>query len=850
MIWFQRFYLDKEKDIIVDLYKEGDDLSYTLRTPNHNTGNLITNLAKLCLLPLSFDGNGLKIICGQVPCYIDGYNRRVYIFRLGNTKVANIYPDGTVEMKAQIPSISKTLMSQTKDYRLGEKKTIVKTYIRSECKFRTDLHTHMNANLPPDILIALGIAHEIRYPLYYIKKLGLRLSAAQERKITERRKITEEKYKDYALTGKYMTRRIDDNTFLNFADLILKNPQEAAYNIAKIRNSLAIMKDGQAVFTNLEKVYLYRYVFTKGVPDEDPIGVSDAGAHHPAGISWQNHAGAYAEERPDIGAAQAMSAFRAMSAVRMIPDEDIRRTVLQILRDRENPAYRDNTIFRDKLLWIARGYAAAGISYAEITDTTLVKKEGAAQMLSDVHAVMPAVTAETGVTLRFLAGIRRIPLTIIKHKAQAADYFRENLQVLRAVASDPYIAGSDIIGEEINDILDLKPVIGEIVKIAAETPGFVIRIHAGENDSLRDNVANSVRCVRESLAPGQPMPEIRIGHGLYTANLRTAKGKAMIRELTESGAVLEFQISSNVRLNNLSAMEKHPLRQYLHAGVRCVQGTDGGALYGTDSIDEQLSLEKMLGLKFEELCRMRECEEEIRLKSMHIFREKARNFRSEDDVTAFYNEKIENETGMGGAMLPADRRKNAAAALADRIEEMPQDCYPVVVCGGSFNNDARSTGVRESGKRVIDRLLRECDPDRHVFVIGHRLSGYEKYLVDQNRGRFRIYAFVPALLSGAGIRKIRESGVKVRIAIEAEAMGTYKSIAYEVFKRRKSTLIALDGNSAGANLIQEAKNAKYRCRIFISAHSRTLRNKAESLEGYVTIFRDNEEIHAIPDDLE
>ena len=25
---------------------------------------------------------------------------------------------------------------------------------------------------------------------------------------------------------------------------------------------LAVMKDGQAVFTNLEKVYLYRYVFT------------------------------------------------------------------------------------------------------------------------------------------------------------------------------------------------------------------------------------------------------------------------------------------------------------------------------------------------------------------------------------------------------------------------------------------------------------------------------------------------------------------------------------------------------------------------------------------------------------
>ena len=39
--------------------------------------------------------------------------------------------------------------------------------------------------------------------------------------------------------------------------------------------------------------------------------------------------------------------------------------------------------------------------------------------------------------------------------------------------------------------------------------------------------------------------------------------------------------------------------------VHQVQGTDGGALYGTNSIDEELSLEKLLGLSHEELCRMR-----------------------------------------------------------------------------------------------------------------------------------------------------------------------------------------------------------------------------------------------------
>ena len=41
-----KFYLDKEKDIIVNLKKTNqDEITYVLETPNHNTGNLITNLA-------------------------------------------------------------------------------------------------------------------------------------------------------------------------------------------------------------------------------------------------------------------------------------------------------------------------------------------------------------------------------------------------------------------------------------------------------------------------------------------------------------------------------------------------------------------------------------------------------------------------------------------------------------------------------------------------------------------------------------------------------------------------------------------------------------------------------------
>ena len=800
MTSFGQFYLDKEKDIVVDLYREGDALHYVLRTPNHHSGNLISNLAKLCHLPISQDEQGLKVIRGTVPRYVDGQNRELYIFRLGNTKVANLWPDGTIELKASIPAISKTLMSQTKDYQLDEVRTIVKTYIRSECKFRTDLHTHMNANLSPDILIALGIIHQIRYPLYYIKKLGLRCTAKQWGELETQRALVAQRFSDSSLTGKYRERRIDDNTFLNFAELILGNIQDAAWNISQIRSSLTIPKDGQAVFANLEKVYLYRYVFTKGNAAEKTI---------------------------------------PLQRLEQIPDPDILRFCARMLADREDPDYKSNTIFQDKLLWIARSYAKCGIEYVEISDTSLVKKSESLEMLRQVHRVMPAIERETGVLIRFLAGIRRVPLTIIKDHVTPNDYLAENLRVLRAVAKDPYVAGSDILGEEINDILELRPVIRELVRIAAEDPGFVIRIHAGENDSLRDNVANSLRCVYDSLAPGQRMPRVRIGHGLYAADLRSPKGKKLIQELIDHRVVLEFQITSNVRLNNLSDMSKHPLKAFLRSGVFCVQGTDGCALYGTDPIEEELSLEKLLNLSFEELCKMREVDRRIAALSKQSFAEKTVEFRKLlDGRTAeeYLAARIEC-TEKASDVLWLNREKlDASTALKGRIQDLPPDMTPIVVAGGSFNNNQHITKLRPESLRILDRLLAEADPRKAFFVIGHSCSGYERYLLEQNKSKFQIYAIVPSSISRSERDRLLRSGVGIRISIEPTGLGLYKSFAYEIFKRRPSVLLAFDGNSAAANLVQEAKNGKEKCDIYVDGRSRPLKSKASTLQGYVTVF--------------
>ena len=108
---------------------------------------------------------------------------------------------------------------------------------------------------------------------------------------------------------------------------------------------------------------------------------------------------------------------------------------------------------------------------------------------------------------------------------------------------------------------------------------------------------------------------------------------------------------------------------------------------------------------------------------------------------------------------------------------------------------------------------------------------------------------MPSLITKKEANKIKESNVKVRVSIESEGMGIYKSINYEIFERRPSMVVAFDGNSAAANLIQEAKNGKGRSAIFVWNHSKNLMQKAKSLHGYVYSFGEEASITGLIDSL-
>ncbi len=123
----------------------------------------------------------MKIIIGKILASINSNNEEVYIFRLGGIKIANIYED-RIEIKAKIPAITKTFMSQTKNYNLPIEKTIVKTYILKKVKIQNRFAYTYECKFISRLFNCIRIVHQIRYPLYYIKKLNLKLSKDQEEK--------------------------------------------------------------------------------------------------------------------------------------------------------------------------------------------------------------------------------------------------------------------------------------------------------------------------------------------------------------------------------------------------------------------------------------------------------------------------------------------------------------------------------------------------------------------------------------------------------------------------------------------------------------------------------------------
>ena len=233
---------------------------------------------------------------------------------------------------------------------------------------------------------------------------------------------------------------------------------------------------------------------------------------------------------------------------------------------------------------------------------------------------------------------------------------------------------------------------------------------------------------------------------------------------------------------------------------------------------------------------MRLAEDAILTDSLNTFDRKKQAFREAlpgGDIERYYQKRMENTPPVSGNLWQGSGKQNASEVLKENLSQLPEGKFPIVIGGGSFQSGGQKKSLRPEDKAFIDELLSLADPEKVCFIVGHALSGPEGYLVQKAAGRFSITAIVPSLLSASEVKKLKQLAPGVIVSIEGSPMGLYKSFAYEVFRNSASALLAFGGNSAVLNLMQEAKNARRKCAIYIAARSRPLAAKAKLLKGYV-----------------
>lgn len=105
---------------------------------------------------------------------------------------------------------------------------------------------------------------------------------------------------------------------------------------------------------------------------------------------------------------------------------------------------------------------------------------------------------------------------------------------------------------------------------------------------------------------------------------------------------------------------------------------------------------------------------------------------------------------------------------------------PIIIAGGSFNAQGRETMLTEAGRKILTELIERVNDKKAYFVIGHKMQGYEKAIVDISRNlnkKFEIDAIIPKIITENTKNNILKENIDgIRISTENEDSGIYKSL--------------------------------------------------------------------------
>jgi len=239
----------------------------------------------------------------------------------------------------------------------------------------------------------------------------------------------------------------------------------------------------------------------------------------------------------------------SIPTTRVVPFRELSK-----LYDEREFICQDPRIFRALLREIASQYQEMGVQYAELSLSPITN----AKLLAIAHEELPTIEAETGVRIRFLAGLRR---------TESPENLQQLVDIVKVVASQsPYVVGVDFMGHEVNSTRAFSSALKSIASFRKEQrPDFQIRVHAGENARYAENVIAAIE-----------LGATRIGHGLRGVDDR------VFQKAKEKGVIMELNLSSNATLNNLIGVnlsEEVIIGRYLANGVRVTLGSDGSGVY-------------------------------------------------------------------------------------------------------------------------------------------------------------------------------------------------------------------------------------------------------------------------------
>ncbi|MES2948139.1 MAG: NUDIX domain-containing protein [Pseudomonadota bacterium] len=285
-------------------------------------------------------------------------------------------------------------------------------------------------------------------------------------------------------------------------------------------------------------------------------------------------AGIFCEHDMPLSALDDAARARFACALDIPLDRQVTFLDMERLYAMRAPLTRHPALFAPQLWRIAQRASEAGVSYLELSLSSILEPT----LLAQAHTVLPAIEAQLGVGIRFLVALSR------------HDDLEWDLDVLRRVEAclgSRAIVGIDFMGHETNSTRAFLPHLEAAAALARQRAGWVVRVHAGENPAFPENVRESVAALRP-LVQDHGL-ELRIGHGLYGVDDATLSDLAALSSsLRPDGgrAVFEFNLTSNLALNNIRTTFDVPLRRVIAAGVDVVLGTDGQGLYRTHVQDE------------------------------------------------------------------------------------------------------------------------------------------------------------------------------------------------------------------------------------------------------------------------